>query len=448
MTEEKRRYWTILACLFAAQALLIWGLPVLPCQDLPQHLAYTRIFMDHGRPELRFGEFYTLPDHFEPYFTIYFVMAGLGKIFGVLGALRLVMTLYAGAIYVSMHLLLHAIRRTPTTTIQDPMWSTPLAVLLIWSPTAALGLLQFLICVPIFFVGCAGVVGWFGEHPRRIDRPLAIGACVALASLHLIALGCLVLFAGLYLVFQWRRELLGRGVAFFGAAAIPVGLWSTFGGLGVGDAKPVPFADANAESFGLDFLNLMYRTSWNDTIANASHVLWTVLGPYRMESQIFMGLVLIGATLYLRQEPRAVDAAAPVRKGDRRQSGKAGAPPAKLASLPIRKVAYSFAAVAWIVPWGFYVPSEVTFLNLRMMTLAFGLLLALVNPLRLTTRRAQRAVVAVAFIATCHFAYRAIAFNREEAAGALELIERVPPNKMLNSIVFHSRTDHFAKLFR
>jgi hypothetical protein len=423
-----RRYWRIFAALLGANVVLIWLLPVLPCQDLPQHLAYTRIFMDYARTDLRFSEFYTLPDHFEPYFSLYVIMAQIGKLFALRGALRIVMTLYAAGIFVSMHLFVHACRRSAQSSLKDPAWPALLSCLLVWSPTAALGLFPFMICVPVFFAGAAGLIGWLGEIPRRYDAPLVFGACVWLTSFHLVAQGCFVLFVAFYVALNWRMQKAQQKKVWVLVACVVLTLffWHEVGGLGVGHATAGDFNEALSQSYGLDFLNWMFRFSWSDTFANASHLLWTILGPYRCESQIFVAIAMLATALYIR---------------------RAAPPRAPGASNRLAGTTLAFGIICWITPWGFYVPSEVTFINLRMMTLGLGLLIALLDPAWFALKKAQIALALFCFVDVGHFALRAIQFN-QESTDALELIQRVEPNKMLDSIVFHSRTDYFGKLFR
>src|SRR5437660_5660327 len=74
---RSRSYGAARAGLIAANLALVWALPVLPGQDLPQHLAYARIFLDWNRPELPFFQRYLLPSHFEPYFTVYLLLVVL-----------------------------------------------------------------------------------------------------------------------------------------------------------------------------------------------------------------------------------------------------------------------------------------------------------------------------------------------------------------------------------
>ncbi len=71
-----------------AHLLFVWTVPILPCQDLPQHLSYARILLDYNRTDLPFREYYELPSHFQPYFLSHYLLAAVGRGIGLDGAVR------------------------------------------------------------------------------------------------------------------------------------------------------------------------------------------------------------------------------------------------------------------------------------------------------------------------------------------------------------------------
>src|ERR1700722_13534173 len=90
--------WTV--GLLVANLALVWLLPLIPAQDLPQHLTYIRIFADYDSPDYPFKDFYTLPTGFQPYDTIYLLLAVIARHSSVLFALRLALSLYVVLIFV------------------------------------------------------------------------------------------------------------------------------------------------------------------------------------------------------------------------------------------------------------------------------------------------------------------------------------------------------------
>jgi hypothetical protein len=100
--SQAARYATI-ALLMVVYLAVIWILPVLPCQDLPQHLAFAKILLDHPRPDLRFEEFYTLPSQLNPYHTTYWLIVAFARVVGLQSAFRLVMSVYVVSTFVALN---------------------------------------------------------------------------------------------------------------------------------------------------------------------------------------------------------------------------------------------------------------------------------------------------------------------------------------------------------
>lgn len=82
-------YFALLGLILALDLAILWSLPILPGQDLPQHLAYARILLDHARPKLAFRGWYQLPAHLQPYFLPHLLIALLGRLLDVLAAIKL-----------------------------------------------------------------------------------------------------------------------------------------------------------------------------------------------------------------------------------------------------------------------------------------------------------------------------------------------------------------------
>jgi hypothetical protein len=415
-----KRYWIALGALVLAQVVLVWALPILPCQDLPQHLAYSRIFANYDDPNLRLEEFYRLPDHFEPYAVPYLGLAALARFTSLGFALRLVMTGYIVGLFASMHVLVEATRRRADSSLREPQWPTLLACLCVWSPAVAMGFVQFFLCIPILLAGTAGAIGWIGEHPRRRDPWLAIVSAIVLPSMHLVAAGCYVIV--LAFLFAKRRSV--RLAAPVAASIAAIIVWSKLGGLGVGGASRLDLQGAFRGTLALDFVTALFKLRWSDPPIIVSQIAWTVLGPYRLASLVLLATVLGTAVMALRSF---------------------GAP--KSEPTLLRPIARAFAILCCIVPWGLYAPTELTFINLRMMSIGFALLVATIDPRWFATARAQRILIASCAFVVAHFGTRAIQFNRE-VAPVTALMARVEPNKILMSLPFHGKSDYFAKQFR
>jgi hypothetical protein len=424
----RQRYWAASGGLALLYVLLVWCLDVLPCQDLPQHLAYARIFMDYGRADLRFSELYVLPGHFEPYFTVYVVLAAIGSRLGLDAALRLLMSVFVVLTFASVHYLFAACYRDGKRRLTDPIWPSLLACLLVFSPSTLLGFLSFVLCVPLFLFGCGALVGWLGDHPQPSDRIVALFAGVMMSSIHVVAAGMFATFAILHFVLlrRWQRWL--RLVAIVTSTAAVFSLWNRFGNVGVGRPPTFDLADASSRAFGLEIVNMLFRVTWSDPPATITYALWTVLGPFRMHVLPWMAVAAVVTALVARHQSVKSAGGEPWRHG-------------------ARPTIVAFGVGSLFVPWGLFVPSEVTFINLRMMTLALGFVVTLVPPGWFASKRAQLALCAFCLFSLVHSSFRAFGFDAE-ARDALNLIAKVPSNKILMSLPFHNRTAHFGKLFR
>src|ERR1700679_295240 len=99
----RQNRWT--AALLLANLVLVWALPLIPAQDLPQHLTYIRIFADYGDPNLIFKDFYTLPTGFQPYDSVYLLLAWIARHSSVLFALRLALSAYVILMFVGFDIV-------------------------------------------------------------------------------------------------------------------------------------------------------------------------------------------------------------------------------------------------------------------------------------------------------------------------------------------------------
>ncbi len=425
-TGDRQRYWAALGGLALLYVGLVWSLPVLPCQDLPQHLAYARIFMDYDRADLRFRDMYALPAHFEPYFTVYLALAWLGARLGLEAALRLLLSVFVVLTFLSTHYLVSACYRDGTRRLAEPMWPSLLAGLLVFSPSTSLGFLSFVLCLPLFLFGCGALVGWLGEHPRPSDRIVALASGIAMSSIHVVAAGMFAAVAMLHFFGNRKWDQWIRLLAIVTTSAAVFSLWNRFGNVGVGRPPSFDFGESANRAFGLEIVNMLFRVTWSDPPATLTYLLWTVLGPFRLHVLPWVAVALGGMLFFAF-----------------RQSGETRFRVVHAA----RRTVVAFAVCSLLVPWGLFVPSEITFVNLRMMTLALGLALSLVPPNWFGTVKAQAALVSFCLLHFAHSAYRGFGFAAE-ARAALDLVAKVPPNAILMSLPYHNRTAHFGKLFR
>jgi hypothetical protein len=357
----------------------MWVLPVLPAQDLPQHLAYARVLMDHVHSELPFAERFVLPNQFQSYFTTHYLLAYLARLITLRAALRVLMTLYVIGIYWSFARLCRS--HHPGRWGTPPIWEAFAATLLVWSPVACLGFLPFMLAVPVFFAACAFLLD--AQRSRtRVALSSLIVCAAALALLHAVAAGAFVAFVILLALFSGQ----GRAVAAVGGgtALATFVFVSMMGESGLGISVNLQWSEAIQRAHGLEFITEVFRIKWDDAPVKLRFILWVALGPFSRSGQLLVAIVLAVVMMASR-----VSATCPSPVADGVHKG-------------FSRATVGFAVVAWLMPWGLNVPTEVTFLDIRFMTLSFGLLLALVNPAAFSASGPRLVVTAGGVVLALH----------------------------------------------
>jgi hypothetical protein len=431
------RLHPLTTALLVANLVLVWILPVLPAQDLPEHLAYIRIFADYGAPDLPFHEFYSLPARFQPYDSVYLLLAAIARVASVLGALRLTMSAYVILMFVGFHLLAQECHGEEPSQPADGgrarpgPWSGALASALIWSPAVAMGFLQYFLCVPIVLITLSLFLRWADdEKATKAAWGVAIGS-VIVASVHLVAAGALALFAVLYVVCNWsapeRPQRLTAMGGVLAAMSVTFAAWRLYGDvLGArGHAVDLPGAIRDAQLF--EFVNTVFNVTWYDPPVTLNYITWALLGPFSWTGMIAPALALA----WLLQSVWRVRKTAPLSAGAQRY----------------KRAAVAFAIVVCLTPWGIQNPSELTYINFRLIALALALTVPLVPEGWFAGAAQRRALVFFCVVTFGNFAGRAYAFGRE-ARVPLGLMERADRDGVLLTVVFHNKSDYFGKGFR
>jgi hypothetical protein len=433
--EKLRRFWArpfwerlpalAVGVLLVGNLALVWLLPVLPGQDLPQHIAYVRIMADYQRPDLPFRENYLLPEGLQPYWMSYSLLALLARATSVHFAFRFAFTVYVLATFVAFALLSRAIHgRKPGEGIRA---TDTLAALLVWTPSLCMGLFQFAVAVPLVALGCAAAIRF-----ARADSPrpaaIALGLCsAALMSWHAAAAASLLLFLVLYLLCD---RTVRAAKTLYLAVLVEVSVaafWSSFDANGLGHWRDINVRAAFKGAFGLEALNDIFKITWYDPPVKLTYALWTVLGPYRIWGCLFSAVTVVAMLLLLR-----------------RFAARGPVTPTPAA---VRRTLIALAIISLLAPWGVGRPTELTFIELRLMTVAFTLSAAAFNPERARGRIPSITVMLLALLSFGHFAWKASVFSRRASAAVALLREARPPGKML-ALVLDDDMPDFAGLFR
>ena len=425
-----------LLAVFSVHLALIWLLPVLPCQDLPQHLAYVRIFADYDHNAL-FQTMFELPEHNQPYFTVYRLLAVVSRFMSPIDAARALMSVYVVGMFAAFGYLcrtVHGELRQSSAPMACPML---LGTLLVWNPVVMMGFLSFAVAIPLMLFGFGLLLRWSDGRGSWKWLGGAAAVDLTLLSIHPVAAAVLVLLGLVHALVHASRDgrlrRWGGAVGLLATTGAGLALWSWFGATGTTNGHwPTSgtVREAFRQALGLEFITQVLRISWGSPPVKLSYLLWTFLGPYRLPGLALMGALSAAAVLAVLHDPE-------------RKRPKPGSAP----GTSMLRTALAFLAIAWLAPWGFFVPTELTFLDLRLFTVAAALLLAAIPPGTFSSRRSQAALALLAVLAASHFAWRATEFAGE-ARPVLRLLEKARPPGRLASLVHGHRSLGFAKQFR
>ncbi len=400
-----------------------WFAPVLPGQDLPQHLAYARIFADYRSNHL-YQDLYQLPERFQTYFLSYYALAGLAPIMPVTVATRLLFSLYAVAMVGAFAALVRATHRLdrglgiPSTT--------PLAALIIWNPLAAMGFFEFVLTGPIFVFGFACYLRLSVDGERWTTRVLLVAMAVLLASLHVAAAGMFVLFVTLHAALKHDGRSLEASLLAIASTALAFAVWNLVGEPGLGSMAGIDWLDRSRANAGLSFISEAMTAKWNDPLTKIGYAAWALLGPFRFTSQVTIAAIL-GAVFYL---------------ADRRNRA-----PSDAFARETTRFVMLMLGICFLIPWGIYVPTEFTFIDFRVLTYSVLVGLACISPALFSSPRAVLAIAGAAVLVSGHFAWQTFQLGRE-VAPAISLLRRATPGGMMASLSFKNQSAFFGDLFR
>lgn len=422
LTSARQRAWA-----WAPFALLVlgclgplWWSALLPGQDLAAHLAYARIVRDVGDPALPFAQQYRLTDSTNPYFTTYHLLVGLGGAMSLVAAARGLCTAYVLALFAAVFFL--ARQAHPDEPRDRPPAAVYLLAPLVWNPTAAMGFLVFQLTLPLIVAG-AGAVLWMKVRPRAAVGALA-ALCTAAGSLHVFAAASLTLVAAAIALFtRERRHALGAA-AVLAASAATLGIWRVAGELGVTDT-PIAWSDGLRAAIGFEAITHAFGIAWGTPPLKLTYACYTIFGPWTAGAQVLTALGVAGVVVWHRRRGPALTAR----------------------ERALLKAAAAFGALACLTPWGIHLPSEFTFIDLRLMTVAGLLLVAFLPPGAFAAGRGRLAVVGFA-LGCCAILQVKFAGFAGQARPVLGLLGQVDRGERLAFLSFDGTIPGWGRLFR
>jgi hypothetical protein len=413
--------WAPFAALVAASVAPLWWSAVLPGQDLPAHLAYARILRDHADPALPFGAAYRLGATAQPYFTTLYLLIFLGRMMSLLTAARVVATAYVLALYAAVFFAARVAQ--PQEPRDRPPAAVFLAAPLVWNPAAAMGFLLFVVTVPLVVAG-AGVLLLPARGREQMRAAVLVGLCGVAGSLHVYALVCLLLVATLFALWERERRSVTGLLAVVAGAAATLAIWRAAGEVGVSE-QPIAWREALRAAIGFEAITDAFRVAWGTPPLKLTYAFYTAFGPFGVAGQ----LVTIAGVVALLVVHRRSGARASAEQRRR------------------LKVAGTFALVAALLPWGIHIPTELTFIDLRTLTVAALLLVPLLPPEAFVAGRGRMALLAFALACTVNLQVQ-VAFFARESRPVLRLLAQVLPAERLAYLSFGGGAAGWGGQFR
>ncbi len=410
---QHRLYWIVFTVLAAVNLAILALSPTLPSLDAPMHLAYVRILADYHNPSLPFRDLYEIVPSYQPYFVSYKFMAALAPVAGVIGAFKIYLALYALLLQWGAARLADAIGGSPRN------WAGLSGAVFVWNPVLFLGFLTMLMAMALVLHGLAFLVK-SGRDPgdRRSCYGTALCA-VLLISAHLPTAGFFVLFCFAYAAAARSRELLKTAAAATGAAALTHAIWGLFADTGM--SKPLaPAGLAYAHGKGLTVIDEVFGFDWGGPVAKAHAVLWTVLGPWRLEGFLF-ALPVAAVAAFLLWKLR----------GSEDDAG--GTAPAAF-----RWLMY-LALIGLVIPAGIRRPADIAFIDTRYFALLTGVALCAIPARYLASGIQKAAFAGAAFLLLAHTGWQVHASDRD-IRPMLGLLERHRPDGVVSVLSYRHET--------
>ena len=384
-------------------AVPLWTHRWLPIQDLPQHLATLRVVH-----EAHFGGptrgLYDVDLSHTQYVLFYVVGDLLACVVSVRTAGLLMLTAYMVFTIASMFALLKALGRDPRLCL--------LAVPLLTNSQFLIGLLQFLIGIPLMLYGWSIAIQYLRAPRRRHAIVLAIVA-VATFYTHVVIFGVWVIGLGVIApLASWRR--LWRYAMPLAPAGVLLLHWALFtrGGDFVRNAITSGAENKDLWPFGMSF-HEVYRIAF-DTYRDSS------------DEKIFAEAAFIGIVLtVLAQQTRRHD--------------------------PPKAVSTARWLLIPLVCAVLYFRSEGTngflgHIRDRFSLLAmFAIIPTLRMPRGLLGHLGTVAMVVVSVLTAETFNWHCSRFESTEVGDFGQALAHIPPNKRVAGLIYHSESDYFGQ---
>jgi hypothetical protein len=198
----------------------IWSTTLLPMGDLGHHVAVAAILRDYLKVQL-YKDAFIFTNWYSTNTTVYLLFAGLFQFFAPETAARIVVSAYVVALPFSFFYMLRSLR--------GPTWPAIISVAFIFNHSFNGGYINFLISIPLFFLGVGLHINYFCA-PSRKKAIACLGLLLILYWTHMVTYGflMLVIFSLAFVTGKVSPKELAKKYAMPIISTIPAVAWLCF----------------------------------------------------------------------------------------------------------------------------------------------------------------------------------------------------------------------------
>ncbi len=446
-SERPRSPYILLGILAIINILYILLVDIFPFQDMPHHLAYAKIMADYGKSGNLFAQTYDLMAQFSTYHTYHWVLSFLGQLFTIEIGFKILLMIY----FVTMALGVSYLMDSYAPNCKASPWNKLLIQLCIWNATAGMGFMPFVQSLPFFAFAIGAFLRLRTKSGHHVTNWMVFWAALLLLSLtHVVTSFAVVFFLGLYTLFDRGERpfflLLSNALFFFVTARMYGGL---LGEGGLTEQQPIQWAAAFVHSYDFEFVTSLFNVTWSTFPVTMNYLFWNFVGTYRLTTlvplSILYSLLVFGLHHLCRRVQTAPAVSEVLSKNKKQELEKSEEFKEAKVQDAYKMATKIFLCVAILLPWGIYIPSEMTFINYRFLTLALILIIGL-WPFEWSKHPRQRLIVTIlAFLSIGVYSYKTYMYQ-EETKVPLRMVASIPNNKVLGSVMFGNKSEYFGKI--
>lgn len=391
--------------------VLVFLLDAFPFQDLPQHLTYSKIIAEFNTNEL-FQKFYEKSSQFNSYHFVYYLMSGLQLLFSTIWSFKIIFLFNWASLTYGIWLL-----RSNYLKESEPYLSIILGSVLIWHGALFMGFLNYSLAIPLAIIALA-ICYKFYEKLEILPKhfyPLLSFLLLISALLHIFATGMIALLLMIYLFFIKKRR-----DAFFilFLSCFLVMLFGGFFGSGQGLALPQNILGG---TYGFEFVNNIFSLKWSFPPTILNYLAWNFLGPFPLPFTIagLLGILFCCVKFFYKKQDYD----------------------------PLLKTFVLFLIIVSLMPWGLYKPTEITFINFRLITVAAILFFTIIPSEEYNPSGSKPYFSSILGFKYLSILYVLVSFHLD-ASGIIKLIKKIPVGEKVHSVVYENEVPYLARMFR